>query len=93
MPSSLSAKKRVKQNEKSRIHNKSIASAYKSQVKKVLQAIKVGDAETAEKELPKAMKKMDKAAKTRIIHKNKASRKKSQLAHKIQQLKKGQGAS
>lgn len=93
MPTSLSAKKRVRQAEKRRLHNKSISSAYKTQVKRVLEALKRKDLETAEKELPQAQKKLDKAAKTRIIHKNKAARKKSQMAKKISGLKKELGRS
>jgi len=50
MPTSLSAKKRLRQNDVSRIRNKSIKSNVRGQIRKVLEAIEAGDAETIEKE-------------------------------------------
>jgi small subunit ribosomal protein S20 len=84
MPHSKSAKKRVKQNEKTRLKNKSLKSAMRSQVKKVSQAIADGDKETAKKELPRAMKLLDKAAKDNVIHENKAAREKSRLQRDLE---------
>ena len=83
MPHSMSAKKRVKQNEKSREQNKAKKSEMRTQVKKVRQAIEDGDKAAAEKALPRAMKLLDKAARDNIIHANKAARDKSRIQHDI----------
>jgi len=83
MPHSTSAKKRVKQNEKSRLENKAKKSEMRTQLKKVRDAVKDGDKATALKELSRAMKLLDKAAKKNIVHKNKAAREKSRLQKTI----------
>ncbi len=83
MPHSNQAKKRLKQDKKKKMLNRSIKSAMKTHIKKVQKAIDAGDSETARKELPIVMKKIDKAAKKNIIHKNTASRKISRLSKKI----------
>jgi small subunit ribosomal protein S20 len=90
MPHSKQAKKRLRQSEKSRVHNQSQKSSMKTHIKKVVQAINEGDAEAAKKEMPTAMKKIDKAVKRNLIHKNEGSRRISRLSKKIDQLgKKG----
>jgi len=55
----------------------------RTQLKKVRTAIADGDAATAQKELPTAMKLLDKMAKTNRIHANKASRLKSKLSKAV----------
>ena len=77
MPNSKQAKKRVKQDEERRLHNKAIRSSMRTAMKRVLAA---ETAEDAEKALPDAVKRVDKAAKTNIIHDNAAARYKSRLA-------------
>ena len=77
MPNNKQAKKRVRQDDERRIHNKTIRSGMRSAMKRVLRA---EDAETAGKALPLAMKKIDKAAKSKIIHDNAAARYKSRIA-------------
>ncbi|MBU0753718.1 MAG: 30S ribosomal protein S20 [Planctomycetes bacterium] len=86
MPHSKQAKKRLRQNEKLKMVNKSRKSSMRTMVKKVLKAVEAGDAETAAKELPQAMKKIDKAAKHNVIHKNQASRKIGRLNKKVHDL-------
>jgi small subunit ribosomal protein S20 len=86
MATSLSAKKRIRQNEKSRIANKSKRSALKSAMKRVLGAIDQKDAAAAQKALPQAMSLIDKAAKGGAIHANTASRRKSRLTRAIARL-------
>jgi small subunit ribosomal protein S20 len=83
MPHSTSAKKRVKQNEKAREHNKAKKSEMRTQLKKVRQAITDGDKAAAEAALPRAMKLLDKAARHNIIHTNKAAREKARLRRDI----------
>lgn len=77
MPNSKQAKKRVRQDEERRIHNKTVRSSMRTAMKRVLKA---EDADTATKALPEAMKRIDKAAKTNVIHDNAAARYKSRLA-------------
>ena len=83
MPHSMSAKKRVKQNEKVREQNKAKKSEMRTQLKKVRTAIKDGDKAAAEKAFPRAMKLLDKAADDNIIHANKAAREKSRIQRDI----------
>jgi len=77
MPNTKQSTKRMTQDEKRRVHNKTIRTQMRSAVKKVLQA---ETPEAAKAALPLAMKKVDKAAKTNIIHDNAAARKKAQLS-------------
>lgn len=88
MPHSRSAKKRVKQNEKTRMANKAVKSEMRTQVKKTEQAIADGDVERAKKEMAAAAKKLDKAAKQNVIHENKAAREKSHLQREVNDLEK-----
>lgn len=88
MAHSKQAKKRIRQNDKRRLHNKAIASKMRTLVKQVLTAAEGGDKAAAESDLATAMKAVDKAAKCRVIHKNAAARKKGQLMRAV----KGAGA-
>lgn len=60
----------------------------KTHVKKVTKAVEEGDIETAKKELPMAMKKIDKAAKKNVIHKNQASRRIGRLSRRVDNMAK-----
>jgi len=84
---SLSAKKRIRQNAKRRMRNRTRLSAVKTQIKKFLEVSKSGDIETVETEMRTAQKKVDKLSATGVIHKNKASRQKSQLAKRRNAIK------
>lgn len=86
MPTSKSAAKRDRQNEKRRIRNQAVKSALRTQLKKVNAAIESGSADAAKAEMVQAAKKLDKAAKTNVIHENQASRRKSRLQKKINEL-------
>jgi small subunit ribosomal protein S20 len=79
MANTEQAKKRIRQNEKHRIHNKSIKSAVRTQVRRFKEAVEGGDREKAEKELHGVFSRLDKAAKTNIFHKNTVDRRKSRL--------------
>ena len=78
MPNSLSAEKRLRQNHKQRIRNKSHKTAMKTQIKKFFAAVeeKSPDVETI---LALTYKSIDQVAAKGIIHKNKAARIKSRL--------------
>lgn len=95
MAHSLSAKKRVRQNEKSRIINRSRKRQIKTQVKRFEATLEKGDVETAGEQLRLLTKKLDKTAATSTMHKKTAARKKSRLAKKLNALKakKGQDTS
>jgi small subunit ribosomal protein S20 len=86
MAHSNQAKKRVRQNEVRRVHNKAIKSSMRSAVKITLQAVEAGDAAKAQSALALAMRRLDKAAKTNTIHQNAANRQKSRLAAKVASL-------
>ena len=89
MAHSLSAKKRVRQNEVERLRNKARKSAMKSAMKRVLTACDEKKADEARKGLPQAVSMIDKAAKANAIHANTASRRKSRLMRAILRVEKG----
>ena len=80
MPNNKQSKKRLRQDELKRQHNKIIKSSMRTAVKKVTLA---DTQEAAEEALPIAEKRIDKALKANIIHANAAARLKSRLRPKI----------
>ena len=88
MPNTKSAAKRLRQDEVRRIRNRSVNSALKTQIKKVVAAVQEGDIDKAELQFRLAAKKLDQAGANRVIHKNAASRKKSRLQSLILKAKK-----
>jgi small subunit ribosomal protein S20 len=80
MPHTSSAKKRLRQYEKRRLHNRAIKRALKTQIKKVVATAETAGVDQLRQEYQLAAKKLDKAAAKRVIHPNLAARKKSQLA-------------
>jgi small subunit ribosomal protein S20 len=80
---SLSAKKRIRQNEKRRARNRARKTQIKVQVKEFLGALTEGDLDKAEVELRKASQKIDRTAAKGTIHKNAAARKRSRLAKRL----------
>ena len=87
MPSSRSAKKRLRQNVAARLRNRSTKSRVRSQIRKVREAITAGDVETSETEFRLAARGLDKAAGKSVIHANAAARTKSRLSKAIKALK------
>lgn len=87
MPNSKSAKKRLRQDEVRNERNRAVKSAMKTQVKKVIAAVKEGNVELAETEYKVAAKRLDRAGSKNIIHKNAAARKKSRLQKLIKSAK------
>lgn len=81
MTNSKQAAKRVRQNDKARIRNKTTRTSMKTAMKKVTRA---ESPEAAKEALPEAMKRIDKAAKKNVIHKNAAARLKSQVTRAAQ---------
>ena len=81
MPNNASAEKRMRQEQKRRLHNRSIKSAVRTQVTKARQAIATGtDAEAA---VRAAVSDLDRAAKKGVIHRNNAARRKSRLMKQL----------
>lgn len=86
MATSISSNKRIRQNEKARLRNRALSSAYKTTMKKLLQAVEKGDRAAAEAALNEALARIDKAAKSNVLHKNSAARKKSQAMRAVAKL-------
>jgi small subunit ribosomal protein S20 len=85
---SFSAKKRVRQNEKQRVYNRSIKSELKGEMKDFLQLIHDHKLEEAKNELPKAFSLIDQDVAKGVIHRNTADRRKSRLARAVAGLEK-----
>jgi small subunit ribosomal protein S20 len=86
MPNTLSAKKRLRQNEKIRLRNRSAKSTMRSQLRRVREAVQAGDSEKAQTEFRIAQKKIDQAASKNLLHKNTAARTKSRLVKLIKSV-------
>lgn len=87
MAHSLSAKKRVRQNVKSRTINRARKSQVKTQVKRFDAALEAGDVDLASEQYRLVVQKLDKTAATSTIHKKTAARQKSRLAKRLNALK------
>ena len=81
-----SALKQMRQSQKRRARNRSNQSQFKTQLKKLRDAISSGDAEAAKKLLPETVGQIDKAAKKGVVHDNAAARHKSRLTRKVTAL-------
>ncbi len=89
MAHSLSAKKRIRQNEKRRMVNRGRRSALKSCLRKSTEVLTAGkDVPAAEKATRDASRAIDQAAAKGTLHRNAAARRKSRLAKKLNALKK-----
>jgi len=86
LPNIKSAKKRARQSEEKRMHNKHIRSGMRTKVKAVLSAIDNGDKETAIVAYKLAVPALDSSVSKGIMHKNKAARHKSRLNSRINAL-------
>ncbi len=86
MAHSLSAKKRVRQNEKANRINRARKSSVKTQIAKLEDALQKGDAGKAAEEFKAVATKLDKTASTSTMHKKTAARKKSRLAKRVNAL-------
>jgi len=83
MANHQSAKKRIRQSEKKRLHNKYYAKTTRNAVKELRLTT---EKEEASKLLPKVSSLIDKLAKRNIIHKNKAANLKSKLTRHVNKL-------
>ncbi len=87
MPTSASAKKRLRQSQDRRLKNRAVRTNLRGQVKKVRAAIAAGEIEKSETEFKLATKKLDKAAAKGLLHANAAARTKSRLSKAIKLAK------
>lgn len=76
MANHASAKKRVRQSEKRRVHNRYYAKTARNAIKELRATV---DKKEATEMLPKVSSMLDKLAKKNIIHRNKAANLKSKL--------------
>lgn len=83
MPHSASAKKRLRQNIRSRDRNRAAKSAIKTSIRKVLKALSEQDLPAAREHFRTVAKRADRAASANTIHRNKAARIKSRLSARI----------
>lgn len=86
MANSPQARKRAIQNGKRRLHNHSMRSTMRTHVKKVIKALRAGDATQARGCYAEAVPLVDRMAGKGLIHKNRAARYKSRLNKRIQAL-------
>jgi small subunit ribosomal protein S20 len=84
MPNNASAAKRMRQEQKRRLHNRMVKSIVKTNVTKARQAIASGN--NAEEAVRAAVSELDRAAKKGVIHRNNAARRKSRLMKQLNAL-------
>lgn len=87
MPTTKSAKKKLKTDRKKRVRNLQAKKSLKILIKGLKQNIGSGEKGGAKETFLKTSSALDRAASQGIIHKNAARRKKSRLAKKVNQLK------
>ena len=83
MANHKSSLKRIRQEEKRRLHNRYYAKTMRNAVRKLRAT---GDKATATSLYPSVVKMLDKLAKTHVIHKNKANNLKSKLALHVNKI-------
>ena len=81
-----SARKRARQAEKTRLHNKGLRSSMRTKIKDVLNACDAGDKEAAVAAYQKAVPVIDSMVNKGIVTKNKAARHKSRLNKRVKAL-------
>jgi small subunit ribosomal protein S20 len=86
MAHSLQASKRIRQNEKARIRNKSMKNEIKTLTKTLRDKVEAKDLDGAEALLGKVASKLDKAAKNNIYHRNTVARHKASNARLVSSL-------
>ena len=88
MPNNPSAEKRMRQEQKRRLHNRSVKSIVKIQITRARQAINSDTSvEAAEEAVRAAVSELDRAAKKGVIHRNNAARRKSRLMKQLNATK------
>jgi small subunit ribosomal protein S20 len=80
---SISAKKRIRQNQRARARNRARKDSIKDSIKAFTAALAHGDFEKAKEALTGSVQKMDRIATKGTIHKNAAARKRSRLTKRL----------
>lgn len=86
MATHKSALKRIRQNEKRRLHNRTYRNRARTLVKQARAAIDSGDLEEARKATRVAVRDLDKLASRGVVHKRNAARRKSRLMKQLARL-------
>jgi len=84
MPNHKSAEKRVRQNERRRVVNRSNRSRLRTAVKELRSSLEKGGKNATEL-LPKTVSEIDKAVQKGVLHRNAAARHKSRLTARVNQ--------
>jgi small subunit ribosomal protein S20 len=84
MPNHKSAEKRVRQNERRRVINRSNRSRLRTAVKELRTALEK-DGKNATTLLPKTVSELDKAVQKGVLHRNAAARHKARLTTRVNQ--------
>ena len=79
MPNHKSAEKRVRQNERRRVINRSNRTKLRTSIKNLRSELKGGDKSKVAALLPKTVSEIDKAVQKGVLHRNAAARHKSRL--------------
>lgn len=87
MPNHKSAEKRVRQNERRRVINRSNRSRLRTAVKELRTALDKGG-KSASELLPTTISEIDKAVQKGVLHRNAAARHKSRLTARVNQAAK-----
>jgi small subunit ribosomal protein S20 len=87
MPNTKSAERRMRSNERKRLHNRSILSSLRRLEKDYCQLLSAGKKDDAAKAYRDVASAFDKAAKSGAVHSATACRKKSRLALGLNRLK------
>ena len=83
-----SSQKRERQNEKSRLRNRTYKSKSRTLIRKAFLVMEEGNLDNAKVATAEAIQSLDKAAAKGVIHKNNASRRKSRLMARLAILEK-----
>jgi len=86
---SLSAFKRIRQNETRRVRNRARKSEVKTQIRKFTDALRDRDLEKAQAQFRAVTRTLDQTAAKGTLHKNMAARKKARLAKRLNELAAG----
>ncbi|HUU82021.1 MAG TPA: 30S ribosomal protein S20 [Phycisphaerae bacterium] len=89
MAHSLSAFKRIRQNETRRVRNRARKSEVKTQIRKFTDALRDRDLEKAQAQFRAVTRTLDQTAAKGTLHKNMAARKKARLAKRLNELAAG----
>jgi small subunit ribosomal protein S20 len=83
MPNHKSAKKRVRQNERRRVVNRSSRGRVKTQIKSLRAALSLGEKKQGAELLSPTVSIIDKAVNKGLLHKNTAARYKARLTRRV----------